>query len=166
MECGSGVSITPGYLRLYRILKLKFGGIASNSDGTLFGPLKLIRLVPVKMAFAEVEISDYCCHAALVGYAGECLGRGGSQEEQPVTMRGELPETKTLVEGDGPIVLGFHDDCEHGDGAARVQDAAYGVGQQEFADSKATCPVVAGKPADEGCRNGVVARQLAGDLVW
>jgi hypothetical protein len=69
------------------------------------------------------------------------------------------------VEGDGMIVFGVDDDCEHGEGTACAQDASHGVGQEEIPDPFPAYLLVTGKPADERRRYRIVPRQLSGDLL-
>ena len=74
------------------------------------------------------------------------------------------PETEALIEGDGPVVYGVDDDCEHREGATGAQDASYRVREKKLSDSLPPRFLVASKSADKRGRDGFVPRQLSGNL--
>jgi hypothetical protein len=100
-----------------------------------------------------------------IGGAGERLSRGRCQKKEPARTRRKSLEAEAFIESNGVIVFGVNDDCEYREGAPCAQYASHGISQEEFPDSFPAHLLVAGKPTDEGGRDRIVSRQLAGKLV-
>src|SRR5205807_9872792 len=78
---------------------------------------------------------DRGIHRISICRTGERLNGRGGQKEEAVLPDGKLPETEVLVEGNGAIVLGIDDYCEHRKRPAGAQDAPHRVGEKKLSDS-------------------------------
>jgi len=90
--------------------------------------------------------------------------RHGRQQEQPIGTRRQRGETEALIKVAGRLGEGVHDDGIDAQALPRVQDAADGIGQKDVADALPPGAKVPRQPADEGRRDGMVARELLGEV--